>query len=142
MLPISLLSQTAFDGNYYMQALLNKDVCTCVCMCARARMRAQCWAEFYLKCYLRNTIIFCYISTCTRYISFTIYPHVGMPVPLYMKCNWPPEPINSFTLIKLNVTCATTCSKSSDCKIRADSHYTSRFRSVMERHRSVKFSHV
>jgi len=26
--------------------------------------------------------------------------------------------------------------------IRADSHYTSRFRSVAERHRSVKFSHV
>jgi len=25
---------------------------------------------------------------------------------------------------------------------RADSHYTSRFRSVAERHRSVKFSHV
>ena len=51
---------------------VNKDVC--VCACAHARMRVQCWAEFYLKCHLRNTIIFCYISTCTRYISFTIYP--------------------------------------------------------------------
>jgi hypothetical protein len=59
-----------------------------------------------------------------------------------MKCDWTPEPINSFTPIKLNVTCATTCSKSSDCKIRADSHYMSRFRSVAERHHSVKFSHV
>ena len=27
-------------------------------------------------------------------------------------------------------------------ELRADSHYTSRFRSVAERHRSVKFSHV
>ena len=26
--------------------------------------------------------------------------------------------------------------------VQADSHYTSRFRSVAERHRSVKFSHV
>ena len=27
-------------------------------------------------------------------------------------------------------------------KVRADSHFTSRFRSVAESHRSVKFSHV
>jgi len=35
---------------------------------------------------------------------------VQPPVPLFMKCNWTPELIKSFTLIKLNVTCATTCS--------------------------------
>jgi hypothetical protein len=50
----------------------------------------------------------------------------------------------AFWYVYTNVSMETAVSfePSVICRIRADSHYMSGFRSVAERHRSVKFSHV
>jgi hypothetical protein len=44
-----LFLQTAYDGNYYMQAV-NKDACMCMFMRAVWAQGYNVWAEFYLVC--------------------------------------------------------------------------------------------
>jgi len=58
MLPIPLFLQTAFDGNYHMQALLTKmcvHACACVlyvCVCVCVHVHTL--GRIYLKCYFKK----------------------------------------------------------------------------------------